>query len=84
MRSFSVGLESRMTIKKSRRALVVTGAGASLDFGIPGTAELTGKIEAQVLADKFSRCCGADSAYKENVSLARGELRFTGGDLRLR
>ena len=54
-----------MTIKKSRRALVVTGAGASLDFGIPGTAELTGTIEAQVLADKFSRCCGADSAYKE-------------------
>ena len=64
-----------MTIKKSRRALVVTGAGASLDFGIPGTAELTGKIETQVLTDKFSRVCGADRVYMEIRDKLAGYLQ---------
>ena len=54
-----------MTIKKCRRALIVTGAGASLDFGIPGTGALTRKIETRVLGDKCSRHCGADRAYVE-------------------
>ena len=54
-----------MTIKKSRRALIVTGAGASLDFGVPGTGALTSQLATRVLNDKWSRRSGADRAYVE-------------------
>ena len=57
--------ENRMAITKLKRALVVTGAGASLEFGIPSTAGLTKRIEAKVLGNDFLRHCGADCAYVE-------------------
>ena len=62
--------ENNFPIKKSKRALVLAGAGASVEFDIPSTAELTRKIEARVLSGTWAKRCGADRAYQE----IRGKL----------
>ncbi len=41
-------LESGMEARRTKRALVLTGAGASLDFGAPSTSKLTKAIKAEV------------------------------------
>ena len=50
---------------RKKRALVLAGAGASLEFGAPSTAKLTKNIESKVLADGWMRKCGGDQAYRE-------------------
>lgn len=47
-----------MATERKKRALVLTGVGASLEFGTPGTAELTKSIETKVCADKWMQGCG--------------------------
>ena len=47
-----------------KRALVITGAGASLEFGAPCTAKLTQLVRESVSADQFLRQFGADQACK--------------------
>ena len=48
-----------------RRALVLAGAGASIDFGAPSTDDLTDFIEEKLLADPLMRDCGGDRAWTE-------------------
>ena len=48
---------------RTKRALILTGAGASLDFGAPSTYNLTKSIKAKVLADWQMQHCGGDCAY---------------------
>lgn len=50
---------------RKKRALVLTGAGASVEFGAPNTAKLTKSVEEKVFADVWMRHCGADRAYRE-------------------
>ena len=54
-----------MAMERKKRALVLTGAGASLDFGAPSTATLTKAIEKKVCADKWMQENGSDHAYLE-------------------
>ena len=63
----------RVESKKERRtrALVVTGAGASLEFGAPSTAELTRRVHERLVSDESLRQFGADQAYQRiNDTLA--------------
>ena len=50
---------------RKKRALVLAGAGASIDFGAPSTDELTDSIEAKLLFDPLMRDCGGDRAWTE-------------------
>ena len=50
---------------RKKRALVLAGAGASIDFGAPSTDELTDSIEAKLLSDPLMRECGGDRAWTE-------------------
>ncbi len=59
------GTGSDMATERKKRALVLTGAGASLEFGAPGTAELTKSIETKVCADEWMRQCGGAHTYLE-------------------
>ena len=52
-----------MATQRKKRALVLLGAGASIEFGAPGTAKLTQIIKKKVCGDKYMRCCGSDHAY---------------------
>ena len=54
-----------MPIERKRRALILTGAGASIEFGAPSTAELTKFIEGKVRADDWMLHCASDQAYIE-------------------
>ena len=67
--------EIRRAMRKTKRALVLTGAGASLDFGAPSTAELTRKIKTRVLSDEWMKDCGGDLAYQEICKTLAGYLR---------
>ena len=62
-----------MSMRK-KRALILAGAGASIDFGAPSTAKLTSNVEARVLADKWMRNCGGDRAYREIHESLKGYL----------
>lgn len=48
---------------RTKRALILTGAGASLDFEAPSTYALTKAIKSRVLADGCMQQCGSDCAY---------------------
>ena len=63
---------------RKKRALVLTGAGASVDFGAPSTTKLTKSIEEKVFADVWMRHCGADRAYRE-INTALANYRQGGG-----
>ena len=49
--------------QRKKRALVLLGAGASIEFGAPCTAKLTQIIKNKVCANKILRCCGSDGIY---------------------
>ena len=54
-----------------KRALVIFGAGASLDFGAPSTSDLTKRIQKILFSNKIMRHDGADQAYQQiNDTLA--------------
>ena len=62
-----------MTLIKSKRkrALVILGAGASLEFGAPSTSDLTKQVRKKLLCNKFMCDVGADQAYQRiNDTLA--------------
>ena len=50
-------------MEREKRAVVLAGAGASLEFGAPSTAELTKTIGQKVGDDPQMRDCGGDHAY---------------------
>ncbi len=66
-----------MAVGRKKRALVLTGAGASLDFGAPSTSALTKAIAARVQADDWMRHCGSDAAYLKIRDVLASY--FTGG-----
>ena len=49
---------------RSKRALVVVGAGASLDFGAPSTADLTDRLRHRVNGDKWMESSGGKEAFR--------------------
>ena len=63
-----------MATERKKRALVLTGAGASLEFGAPSTAELTKAIKTRVRDDKWMQECGSDRAYLEISEILEGYL----------
>ena len=60
---------------RKKRALVLVGAGASLEFGAPCTAKLTSAIERRVRADEWMRHSGGDRAYLEILAFLAGYLQ---------
>ena len=54
-----------MTMKRKKRAMVLVGAGASLEFGAPSTAQLTKNIGQKVKNDPRMKKCGGDQAYQK-------------------
>lgn len=50
-------------MEKKRRALVLMGAGASIDFGASSTADLTQFIEEKILTEKLTQNYAADCAW---------------------
>ena len=54
-----------MPSSPKKRALILTGAGASIEFGAPSTTGLTNSIEKEILADKWMQHCGGDQAWSE-------------------
>ena len=63
-----------MKTTRKKRALVLTGAGASLEFGAPCTAKLTKTIEMKVRADRWMQCCGGAGAYSKISNTLAGYL----------
>ena len=53
-----------MATDRKKRTLVLVGAGASLDFGVPSVADLTKSIGQKVAADAWMREVGGDTAYR--------------------
>ena len=47
-----------------KRALVIAGAGAALDFGAPSTSELTELVQKKVITDNNMRKFGCDQVFK--------------------
>ena len=67
--------ERDIAMKRKKRVLVLTGAGASLEFGAPSTAKLTEAIETRVCADAWMQQCGGDHAYLEISKTLAGYLQ---------
>ena len=64
-----------MATERKKRALVVAGAGASLDFGAPSTAELTKIIGQKVRDDAWMKECGGYYAYQQILKTLTGYLQ---------
>lgn len=62
-------------MERKKRAMVLTGAGASLEFGAPCTAKLTKAIEKRVRADEWMQDCGGDRAYLEILAFLQDYLQ---------
>lgn len=54
-----------MTTVRERRALLLLGAGAALDFGAPSTPRLTELVGERISTDGDMQLCGGDQAYLE-------------------
>ncbi|APO94843.1 SIR2 family protein [Xanthomonas vesicatoria] len=52
-----------MEFENKKRALVIVGAGASIEYGIPATAEFGELIEGHLANDKYCRTTGGYNAY---------------------
>ena len=50
---------------RTKRALILTGAGASIPFGAPSTTCLTKSLQARILADDWMCQCGSDRVWSE-------------------
>ena len=64
-----------MAMKRKKRALVLAGAGASLEFGAPSTAKLTRSIGRKVENDSWLQKCGGHHAYQEIFKILAGYLK---------
>lgn len=50
--------------KTKDRAVIILGAGASIEYGIPTTVKFTDVIETAVMSDPWVQSQGGDAAYK--------------------
>ena len=64
--------------KTRERALVVLGAGASIEYGIPATVDFTDIIEAAVISDPWVQSQNGDAAYKTIKRRLKRYLRDPG------
>ena len=64
-----------MVTKRKKRAVVLAGAGASLEFGAPSTAQLTKVIGQKVGNDPSMQNCGGDHAYQDIFDVLAGYLK---------
>ncbi len=48
----------------TKRAVLLFGAGASVEYKAPSTSTITAEIEAQVMADEWMKESGGDKAYQ--------------------
>ena len=62
-------------MERKKRALVLTGAGASLEFGAPNTAKLTKAVKTRVCADAWMQQCGGARAYLKIGKTLAGYLQ---------
>ena len=53
---------ARISLRK--RALVIAGAGAALEFGAPSTSDLTKLVQEKIHTDEVMRHFGCDQACK--------------------
>ncbi|WP_119274883.1 hypothetical protein [Taklimakanibacter deserti] len=51
-------------VKSKRRVLVILGAGASIEYGIPATQKFTDIIETAILGDRWVQNQKGDEAYR--------------------
>lgn len=51
--------------KRSKRALVLIGAGASIEYGAPSTAVMTERLHARIRDDSWMQHIGGDQAFSE-------------------
>ena len=61
-------------MERKKRALILAGAGASLEFGVPSTTDLTKAIETRVRDDKRLQECGGGHAYLQISQALAGYL----------
>ena len=61
-------------MERKKRALILVGAGASLEFGSPSTTKLTKAIETRVCADEWMQVCGGAHAYLQISQTLAGYL----------
>jgi hypothetical protein len=61
-----------------KRAMVLLGAGASVEFKVPSTGSLTNKIENEVMADGFMKMTGGDAAFQTIKAGLAGYLQKPG------
>ena len=59
-----------------KRALILVGAGASLEYGAPSTSHATQRVRKEVLTDKFMKYIKSDRAY---TTIARRLATYFGG-----
>lgn len=64
-----------MATERKKRAMVLVGAGASLEFGAPCTARLTEIIGQKVGDDTWMQECSGDSTYREILKTLAGYLQ---------
>jgi SIR2-like domain len=55
----------QMNVAREKRALVLFGAGASVEFGAPSTSALTKEIEKEITTDEWMKSIGGDTAFQE-------------------
>lgn len=58
-----------------QRAVLLFGAGASIEYGAPSTAKMTALIESAVMSDPFMKSIGGDVAYTKIKSELANYLR---------
>jgi len=58
-----------------KRAVLVVGAGASIEYGAPSTHNLTAEIERKVMNDDWMKHCGGDKAFQFIKGQLEGYLR---------
>ena len=63
-----------MPTERTKRALVLTGAGASIPFGAPSTSGLTQSLGKNVLSDDWMRRCEGGHAWREIMTRLAGYL----------
>ena len=60
-----------------KRAVVLFGAGASVEYNVASTAALTGVIEDSVMSDVWMQHTGGDKAFALVKETLQGLLEFS-------
>ncbi|MEP0233101.1 MAG: hypothetical protein ABJD99_06150, partial [Roseibium sp.] len=61
-----------------KRAVLVVGAGASVEYQAPSTVEITAEIEQQVMADSWMIASAGDNAFQHIKTQLEAHLKAPG------